>query len=236
MRAWLSFVLVVLAAALVGVDRYWVPLTPLRTAGSLVYGTAERALGSVARLWTGTDRVDALERENAGLRASLLTASAPVTTGKVAGIAAHVVGFGQGQSLTIDAGAAQGVTRDVTVVNADGLVGKVTWAGPSSATVALITDASSSVGARVAGSGELGLVNGMPGQGRLRLRLFSPDAPVKAGDRVVTLGSEGGRPYRAGVLIGSVVEVSSDPAGAVLEAVVRPAARVSALDLVTVVG
>lgn len=235
MRAWVSFLLVVLAAALVGVDRYLVPLTPLRTAGSAVYGTAERALGSVALLWTGTGRVDALERENARLRAAVLTIPASAGT-SARGVPAHVVGYGQGQSVTIDAGAAGGVARDVTVVNADGLVGKVTWAGPSSATVGLITDPDSSVGARVAGSGELGLVSGMPGQGLLRLRLFSPDAPVKAGDRVVTLGSEGGRPYRAGVLIGSVVRVSADRAGAVLEAVVRPAARVSALDLVTVVG
>lgn len=232
MRAWLSFLLVVVAGALVGVDRYVTPLTPLRSLGSAVYGTAERAAASVGRL--GQDRTSALENENASLRARLLSAGPVVTPAR--GIAAHVVGFGQGQSLTIDAGAAEGVTRDVTVLSADGLVGKVTWAGPSSATVGLLTDPAASVGARVAGSGELGIAAGIPGQSLLRLRLFSPQAAVRVGDRVVTLGSENGRPYRAGVLIGSVVQVSADPAAATLTALVRPAARVSALDLVTVVG
>ncbi|GAA3096513.1 rod shape-determining protein MreC [Nonomuraea salmonea] len=50
--------------------------------------------------------------------------------------------------MTIDAGAAAGVPRDVTVLNADGLVGRVTWAGPGTASVSLITDAGSTVGGR----------------------------------------------------------------------------------------
>ncbi|MFI6735590.1 rod shape-determining protein MreC [Nonomuraea sp. NPDC050451] len=231
-----AFVLLVLAAAVltVVIDRTLTPLAPLRAAGSAVYGTLENAIGALTRSVGGEQRVRLLERENAQLRADLLAArQRPAPAAR--GVAAHVVGFGQGRRVTIDAGTGAGVVRDVTVLNADGLVGKVTWAGPATATVSLITDAGSSVGARMAGSGELGLVTGVPGEGSLRLSLFDPNAPVKVGDRVVTLGSAGGRPYVAGVAIGTVSAIERVPGAATRTALVRPAARLSALDLVSVV-
>ncbi|MFD0472672.1 rod shape-determining protein MreC [Nonomuraea thailandensis] len=122
----------------------------------------------------------------------------------------------------------------MTVLNADGLVGKVTWAGASTASVSLITDAGSSIGARVTGSGELGVVTGVPGEG-LRLSLFDPNAPLAVGDQVVTLGSAGGRPYVAGVVIGTVAVLESTPGAAGRTALVRPAARLSALGPVAVI-
>ncbi|MET7331432.1 rod shape-determining protein MreC [Nonomuraea sp. NPDC005650] len=229
-----AFVLLVLAAAvlLVVIDRTLTPLAPLRAAGSAVFGTMENAIGAVTRSVGGEQRVRILERENAQLRADLVAArQRPGPSAR--GVAAHVVGFGRGRQVTIDAGTGSGVERDVTVLNADGLVGKVTWAGPATASVSLITDAGSSVGARMAGSGELGLVTGGP-EG-LRLSLFDPNAPLKVGDRVLTLGSAGGRPYVAGLSIGTVSAIESVPGAATRTALVRPAARLSALDLVSVV-
>jgi rod shape-determining protein MreC len=241
------FVLILLAAGvvLVVVDRTVTPLAPLRAAGSTVYGTAESALATVTRSFGAEGRTRALERENAELRADLLAAGWKGQTSqqldrlvarsaKYRGVAAHVVGFGSGQSVTIDAGAADGVARDVTVLNPDGLVGKVTWAGPSTSSVSLITDASSSVGARLVGSGELGVVKGH--DGGLRLSLFNPNAPLKEGDQVVTLGSAGGRPYVAGLPIGTVAQVESAPGAATRTALLRPAAQLSALDLVAVIA
>ncbi|MFC4118168.1 rod shape-determining protein MreC [Nonomuraea zeae] len=271
-----TVVLLVLLAAvlLVVADRVVTPLTPVRAAGSALYGTIENAAGSAMR-WVGGSsggdrRLRALEQENAALRADLLAARAQpgaqapgsarpgaqapggaqagalsgrsdrldllaAAVGRHRGVAAHVVGFGRGQSVTVDAGLSAGVARDVTVLNADGLVGRVTWAGPSTATVSLITDAASSVGARMAGSGELGVVTGLPGEGLLRLSLFDPNAPLRAGDEVVTLGSAGARPYVAGVPIGVVTAVESAHGGATRTALVRPAARLSALGLVAVI-
>ncbi|MGN9842769.1 rod shape-determining protein MreC [Nonomuraea sp. H19] len=241
-----TLVLLVLAAGvlLVAIDRTVMPLDPLRAAGSTVYGAVESAVGTVTRSVGGESRIRALERENAELRAleqenARLRAdqSAGTRTAHIRqrGVAAHVVGFGQGQKVTIDAGSTAGVVRDVTVLNADGLVGKVTWTGPATASVSLITDPASSVGVRMAGSGELGVVTGLPGEGRLRLSLFDPNAPLKVGDQVVTLGSAGGRPYVAGVPIGTVSAVESVPGAATRTALVRPAARLSALDLVAVI-
>lgn len=243
-----TIVLLVLLAgvALVAVDRALVPLAPLRAAGSTVYGTVQSAIGAVTRSVGGEGRLRALEQENARLRAlqqenaRLLadlrsSGTKSQAVGRLQGVAAHVVGFGQGPRVTIDAGSAAGVVRDVTVLNADGLVGKVTSTGPATASVSLITDPGSSVGARLAGSGELGVVTGLPGEGRLRLSLFDPNAPLQAGDEVVTLGSAGGRPYVAGLPIGTVEKIESVPGAATRTALVRPAARLSALDLVAVI-
>ncbi|MFB4271819.1 rod shape-determining protein MreC [Nonomuraea sp. GTA35] len=240
-----ALVLLVLSASalLVVIDRTLTPLAPLREAGASVYGAVQGAVqgavAAVARAFGGEERLRELERENAALRARLLSsgtrsvARLDVPAGHQ-GVAAHVVGFGRGQSVAIDAGSSSGVARDVTVLNADGLVGKVTWAGPSTASVSLITDAGSSIGARMAGSGELGVVTGVPGEG-LRLSLFDPDAPLAVGDRVVTLGSAGGRPYVAGVPIGTVAALEGAPGAATRTALVRPAARLSALGLVAVI-
>ncbi|NUP64222.1 MAG: rod shape-determining protein MreC [Nonomuraea sp.] len=244
-RAFRASVLILLAAgaALVVIDRVVTPLTPLRAAGSTLYGTAENAIGTLTRSFGAEGRARALERENARLRADLLSAGwkgqtsdqldrLAARTANHRGVAAHVVGFGRGRNVTIDAGAGDGVERDVTVLNADGLVGKVTWAGPVTASVSLITDATSSVGARMVGSGELGVVRGQ-GDG-LRLSLFDPNAPLKAGDQVVTLGSAGGRPYAAGLPIGTVTKIETVPGAATRTALLRPAAQLSALDLVAV--
>ncbi|GAA2843809.1 rod shape-determining protein MreC [Nonomuraea rubra] len=236
-----ALVLLVLAASvlLVVIDRAVTPLAPVREAGASVYGAVQSAVGTAARAFGGEERLRELERENAALRARLLSsgtrsvARLGVPAGHQ-GVAAHVVGLGRGQSVTIDAGASSGVDRDVTVLNADGLVGKVAWAGASTASVSLITDAGSSIGARMAGSGELGVVTGVPGEG-LRLSLFDPNAPLAVGDQVVTLGSAGGRPYVAGVPIGTVAALESAPGAATRTALVRPAARLSALALVAVI-
>ncbi|MGI5289225.1 rod shape-determining protein MreC [Nonomuraea polychroma] len=236
-----ALVLLVLLSGivLVVVDRTLMPLEPLRAAGSTVYGTVQGAIGTVTRSVGGEGRLRALEQENARLRAELLAGGAksrPATVpAPYRGVSAHVVGFGQGRNVTIDAGSAAGVVRDVTVLNADGLVGKISWAGPATASVSLITDPGSSVGARMADSGELGVVTGVPGEGLLRLSLFDPNAPLEVGDQVMTLGSAGGRPYVAGVPIGTVARIERVPGAATRTALVRPAARLSALDLVAVV-
>jgi rod shape-determining protein MreC len=242
--------LLVAAGALVAVDHYVTPLTPLRAAASVAYGSAESALGTLTRRWGDGSRVQVLEQENARLRADLLAAQtqrdvsgrlsslSAASAAWLAGrktISAHVVAIGAGQRVTIDAGTRDGITADLTVFDAEGLVGRVTWAGPVTSTVALATDAGSSVGVRMTTSDEVGLVTGIPGQGLLRLSLLRPDAPLKAGDQVVTMGSQNLRPYVPGVPVGSVVSVENTPGTATRTAVVRPYARMSALNLVAVV-
>jgi rod shape-determining protein MreC len=142
------------------------------------------------------------------------------------------------RTVTIDAGTSSGVTADMTVLNNDGLVGRVVRADRSTATVLLLVDQESVVGGRLGSSMEVGTLNGrgsVGGAARLDLELVDADARAEAGDAVVTWGSKNGTPYVAGVPIGRVDSVSSTPRQQSTQAVIEPYVDFSSLDLVGVV-
>ncbi|HEX3211006.1 MAG TPA: rod shape-determining protein MreC [Actinomycetota bacterium] len=145
-------------------------------------------------------------------------------------------------SVTVDAGSRQGVARDMAVVDADGLVGRVTQVTAGYATVLLVTDPSSGVAATLAPGPEPGKRgNKAPGVVRgtgTQLLSFQPvraGTPVRRGDPVLTQAYQGGV-FPAGLPIGVVEQV--DPAGAaplVPRVTVRPYAALATLDVVAVV-
>jgi rod shape-determining protein MreC len=67
------------------------------------------------------------------------------------------------------------------------------------------------------------------------MRLLDPTSPVKEGDQLVTFGSPDGKPYVAGLPLGTVTGMRGEPGQADRVAIVAPAARMSALDVVGVV-
>ena len=94
----------------------------------------------------------------------------------------------------------------MTVVNDDGLVGRVLRVTRTTATVLLVVDADSVVGGRVGESMEVGFLHGprrrSATSGRLDLELVDAAVVPAKGDVVVTWGSDGGAPYVAGVPVG----------------------------------
>jgi rod shape-determining protein MreC len=242
------------------------PVEPLRTAAAAVFGPLESgATSAVEPVQSLRDRfgeVDRLTRENERLEAENGALNSQLRTNeyarrraaeldrmlKVAGLGgytitpARVIAIGAAQSfsrtVTIDAGTADGVRADMTVLNGDGLVGRVVRAGPDSATVLLITDAGSTVGGRLESTSSLGFVTGDGDVGSgaaLEFRLVDLRAKPAVGDRLVTWGSRGNAPYVAGVPIGEVV--SAGPAQGTFgsTAVVRPYVDATRLDTVGVV-
>ena len=137
-------------------------------------------------------------------------------------------------SVTVDAGSRQGVAKDMAVVDADGLVGRVTQVTADYATVLLVTDPASGVAATLARSKAPGIVKGSGAQ----LLSFQPvraGTPVRRGDPVLTQAYQGSV-FPAGLPIGVVERV--DPAGAaslVPRVAVRPYAALGTLDVVAVV-
>ncbi|MFF0787884.1 rod shape-determining protein MreC [Streptomyces spiralis] len=197
------------------------------------------------------DRLAALEKENAALKAKLgsddrnrsrldqldrMLKLAGQGQYGIKGAQVIAIGAAQGFSwtITIDAGANDGVKRDMTVLNADGLVGRVTTVGPDSATVLLANDPDFTVGTRMEGSDELGFASGQ-GDRPLRVQLLNGKAEVKKGDRLVTFGSEGDKPFVPGVPVGVVSRV--DPSGGDLTRTiyVTPYVGFTKLDVVGVV-
>ncbi len=157
-------------------------------------------------------------------------------------VPARVVAYGSSQSfsntVTIDAGSAAGVQPDMTVVNNDGLVGRVLRVTRSTATVLLVLDAESVVGGRLGESMELGFLHGrgaLGRDGRLDLELVDEQSVPSQGEPVVTWGSDGAGPYISGVPIGTVTEVYSSLRDSSQRAVIEPYVDFSALDVVGVV-
>lgn len=242
------------------------PIDPLRTAVGSVLGPVED--GVAAALTPVTDlpgyfsdvddlrrRNDALQTANDSLTSQLRRAQdddarifeieGVARLGASRGlslVAAQVVAVGPAQSfsrtVTIDAGSRQGVEPDLTVVNADGLVGRVVSVTPSSATVLLVIDAGSTVGGRLSESRELGFLDGHGDIGAtstLELSLVDHVVSPEVGDTVTSWGSRDGAPYVAGIPIGTVVDVSSSPADLTETATVQPFVDFSSLDVVAVV-
>ncbi|MFE5325899.1 rod shape-determining protein MreC [Embleya sp. NPDC056575] len=151
---------------------------------------------------------------------------------------ARVVAIGPAQgfswTVTIDAGAGDGIKPDMTVINGDGLVGRVTQVGPMTSTVLLATDPGFSVGSRLAGSMEIGITSGR-GSKPMNLKLLNGQAQVKKGDRLVTFGSQGGKPFVPGVPVGEVAEVRNTPGELTRSVEVKSYVHFSSLDTVGVV-
>jgi len=157
-------------------------------------------------------------------------------------VPARVIGLGPSQSfsatVTIDAGSQAGLHPDMTVLNNDGLVGRILRVTRTTATVLLIVDADSTVGGRVGESMDLGFLTGQgetSDDAGLDLRLVDRSVVPHRDDTVVTWGSDGGAPYVAGIPIGRVTDVYADLRDSSQRAVIEPFVDFASLDLVGVV-
>jgi len=242
------------------------PVDPLRAVAGNAFGPVEEVTAAVVRpfesvpgFFTTTrslhGEVRRLEAENAALRGQLATSSvarhrAEELDGllKSSGdtgyalVPARVVAVGPAQSfsqtVTIDAGTTSGVHADMTVLNNEGLVGRVIRADRSTATVLLVVDRDSVVGGRLGSNMEVGFLRGrgaIGDEGKLDLDLVDNAVTPARDDVVVTWGSKNGAPYVAGVPIGRVTSVFSSPRQLSKRAVIEPFADFSSLDLVGVV-
>ncbi|MFJ5560326.1 rod shape-determining protein MreC [Streptomyces sp. NPDC093250] len=238
------------------------PVDGARQAAATVFGPIENGVSSavnpignavtaVRESGDRHDRLAELERENTALKAELgsddrnrsrldqldklLKISGKGQYG-IKGAQVIAIGAAQGFSwtITIDAGANDGIHRDMTVLNGDGLVGRVTTVGPNTATVLLASDPDFTVGTRMEAGDELGFASGQ-GDRPLRVELLNGKAEIKKGDRLVTFGSQADKPFVPGVPVGVVSRV--DPPGGDLTRTVyvTPYVSFSKLDVVGVV-
>lgn len=148
--------------------------------------------------------------------------------------AAQVIGSSgseQSRSLYIDKGENDGIKPDMAVITADGIVGKVLHAYPSTSLVLLINDQSSGVGAILEKSRLQGILKGTSA-GEVTLEKVMSDEDVPTGEMVLTSGGDGIFPK--GLLVGRVTKVARGN-DLFLNVRVRPAADLSRLEEVLVV-
>ncbi len=239
------------------------PFSSVRSVVSSAFGGVQVAASVIVSpitgvgSWWGTwgdqrARVAELESENATLQDALVRSAEDRARAdaldqllRVAGVGryrivpAEVIAVEPAQdfswTVTIDAGRDDGLLADMTVINGQGLIGRILSTTKTTATVVLIVDASSAVGARVAGTEEIGILSGTGRQDSLEFQTLDPLASLKSGQALVTFGSRSGRPYAPGIPIGEVVGVSGTAGQLSRIATVRPFADVSQLSIVGVV-
>ena len=149
-------------------------------------------------------------------------------------VAAQVIGSSgseQSRSIFIDKGETAGIAKDMAVITADGVIGKVLRAYRSTSQVLLINDQSSGVGAILDNTRLQGVLRGTAG-GEVILEKVMADNQVQPGEKVLTSG--GDQIFPKGMPVGFVTKVSPG-AELFLNIRVRPAANLSKLEEVLVI-
>ena len=260
----LVLALVLACACLITLDAKG-SVEPARQVVGAVFGPAESTTTAAVRpivaipAWFKShddmrDEIDTLEAQNAQLRSQVRTTG--LNRNRLAElrgltlsaedlgyalVPSRVIALGSSQSfsntVTIDAGSTSGLRPDMTVVNNDGLVGRILRTTRTTATVLLIVDADSTVGGRLGESLKLGFVHGrgeLSSEGRLDLELVDQSVIPSAHDTVVTWGSDGAGPYVAEVPIGEVTKVFTSLRDSSQRIEIDPFVDFGALDLVGV--
>ena len=224
---------------------------PVEEAAAAVVRPVSGALDDVKALRGSESRIQALEAERDQLRLELRTSELAraradeldkllkvTSVGRYRVVPARVIAIGPAQgfswTVAVDAGSRDGLAVDMTVINGDGLVGRVKSVSASTSTVLLAADPSVRVGVRLERSLRVGVATGQ-GVDLLEVELLDPRAALAVGDRFVTFGSKGGLPYVAGVPVGEVVQVRGVVGSLTKRATVKPYVDFTALDLVGVV-
>ncbi len=233
------------------------PGKALRSAAGTVFGPVQRG---VAAIWSPVHdffgglgdsdqaRLEQLQKENDRLRlqartdeydhsrAEELDALLRVASlGQYTVVPAQVIGVSPAQGFSntvlIDAGSKDGLKVGMTVIDGDGLVGRVKTVTGSTATVLLAIDPDYKVGVRLATTLDLGYVSGNGSTQPMTYAPFQNNQPMSAGTIAVTwqqLGVPGGIP------IGTIV-ANQGAVGSTRTATVKPFVDFGSLDLVGVV-
>ncbi|MEN3002645.1 MAG: rod shape-determining protein MreC [Armatimonadota bacterium] len=185
-----------------------------------------------ARLRLQLSQMEQLQQEHAAM--ACLLQLRPALPGEWLGcrVIASYPQAGQ-QSLIIDRGTRDGVQPGAPVVAGEGLVGVVVQADAGHAIVRFISAPRIAVSAKVLNAQKIftGICEGH-GELTLLLNFLPPEAPVQAGDRVITAGL-GGK-YPPNIPIGVVERVWIDRQYSVKKATVQPAVDFSTLHIVLV--
>lgn len=138
------------------------------------------------------------------------------------------------QTLTIDKGAQDGISKGMTVIHPDGLVGRISSVSRSSAQVSLITDRQMAVGVILQRTRETnGIVEGEGISSRLSMNNIPYYSSIEVNDRVITSGLS--VIYPKGIDVGTVSKIEREPNGLLQTAEVKPRVDFDRLEEVLVI-
>ena len=153
-------------------------------------------------------------------------------------VSARVISHGSSQSfsqtVTIDIGSNAGIKKNMTVLSQFGIAGVVKDVYPNTALIQLASDPSFRIGARIAGTQQIGILTGR-GTRSASLQLLDNSTTVKEGDVLLSRGSIANRPFVPGVPLGYVTGVDNSAGAVAQTATIRYYTNFSTLGVVAVV-
>jgi rod shape-determining protein MreC len=226
-------------------------MSPFQKAGSWTISPFRNFFSDVTHLGRTRNQIEKLTAENERLRLALQNRkNADVELEQLKGVldlagkaeykivSAKVISQGSSTSfsntITIDAGSTSGIRPNMTVISGFGLVGVVKTVYSGSALVELASDPSFKVGARIAGTQQIGILSGQGSRNAL-LQLLDNTTTVKVGDVILARGSTNGRPFVPGVPIGEVTAVDNSASAVTQTAEVKYYVNFSTIGVVSVV-
>lgn len=129
--------------------------------------------------------------------------------------------------MILDKGSKDGLKKEMAVVVAEGVVGRILEVGPVTARVILLLDPEARVGTITEQSRAQGIVAG-DGSPKLHMEYLTLDSGVVVEETVITSGVGGIFPK--GLRIGTIESISRDPDGLHLAAYIRPFVSFSKLE------
>jgi rod shape-determining protein MreC len=168
-------------------------------------------------------RFAALEQQNERLR-ELLDSSSTFQQNVIVADVLAIETTPSARQIVINKGATQGAFVGQPLLDAYGVIGQISHAGPFSSTALLITDPRHALPVLINRSGLRAIAVGGDLPDELSLSFVSTNADVKTGDLVVTSGL--GRRFPVGYPVGRVKEVSLNPGDAFATIIVKPSGQV----------
>ncbi len=144
------------------------------------------------------------------------------------------------RTVVLDKGSNDGLSEGEVVIDAGGaLVGRIVSLDATVSTVLLISDPSAVVVGKEAKTGAVGTIRGEI-SGQLQMQYVDVSAKLQKGDSVVTAGetlpgTNDRSPYPPGLLIGEILDVSTDPNAVVQTAEIEAAAHLSDATFVLII-
>jgi rod shape-determining protein MreC len=227
------------------------------TVVSPVEGAADAVTRPFRNAWHGVTDYEDLRDENERLRAQVTDDDAGAVratdaeqqlaelsaaldlpyAGDVPTVAARVVSGPRSNfshAIEIDKGTDDGLAVGMPVVTGAGLVGRISQASGSQASVELLTDPDFRVGVRLADSGQLGTARGRGRDEPMTVdTAIDADAEVAEGTGLVTSGVDRSA-YPAGIPVGKVTSTRQGSGGLALDLVIEPLADIDNLSYVSV--
>ena len=228
-------------------------LTPLRTGVSKLADQAEQIYNymfefesiaaenaslkeQLAQMQEDARRADAVERENARLRALLALKEANEDYQLVDCYIISRSSQEWSSYFTVNRGANAGLEVGMCAITANGeVVGLISEVGPNYAVVKSVLDSSLEISATISSSGYNGMVRGGYAtglDGLLRMDYLPSSAVIRNQDQVVTSGST---VYPRNLIIGYVVDAGFDDIGVAKYALLEPAVNVGSLEQIFIV-